>query len=729
MRLISCYVENFGGLSRFSLDFQEGLTVIHAPNGFGKTTLAEFLRAMLYGFPRKSGKGLSRREKFTPWNGGVCRGHLTFEHEGVRYRLERSFGDRPQQDTFRLVELDTGKVSRRFSRDIGLELFGLDADSFERSTYLPQNRDAAPMATDSIRAKLSGLVEDPADVGSFEKAMKALQEKRRLYVHDKGQGGSVQAASDEITRLQQALEAARADGARLPAVTEKITALEAARERDAAQLEQVRRALEDAGRRHLRQQAADLAAAKAELAALEEKYPRGIPDGSALELAAEAADLSARLGPASESERAAAILEENDARFADGVPTDGDLEEMERCWDRRRSLAARIAGAEKKPKPRQLSLLAALAALALGAGLWLLLRQLPIPAAAAWAAAAAAGAAAWKTGRTGREPEELPALEKQLARCDGILAEFFAAFAMTPGDDPGRSLDRLRRLRDDWSRASARREGEQTLDRLRGALYEKTGLTVPDRGALLSLGADIRAARELAQTIRTLEARLEGCGPIPEAAEDDGPEPETLRRRERALLAARERSAAELPALRQEAARLRDAAAEAVELEAEIARWQARRDADREKARLLKDTAAFLEKARENLSTAYMGPIRSRFAGLMEQMADVTGERLLVTESMQVRLEQAGAGRELAWFSAGQTDLVLLCMRLALVDALFREAKPFVILDDPFVNLDDGALARALALLEELGRERQIVYLTCSLSRVPVSEKSKMVKE
>ena len=54
MKLISLYIENFGGLSQYALDFQDGLTAIEAPNGFGKTTLAEFIRAMFYGFPRKA---------------------------------------------------------------------------------------------------------------------------------------------------------------------------------------------------------------------------------------------------------------------------------------------------------------------------------------------------------------------------------------------------------------------------------------------------------------------------------------------------------------------------------------------------------------------------------------------------------------------------------------------------------------------------------------------------
>ena len=83
MRLISCHIENFGGLSAFDMAFDTGLTILREENGFGKTTLAEFIRAMFYGFPRKA-KTLdkNRRQKYTPWQGGKFGGNLTFRLDG-----------------------------------------------------------------------------------------------------------------------------------------------------------------------------------------------------------------------------------------------------------------------------------------------------------------------------------------------------------------------------------------------------------------------------------------------------------------------------------------------------------------------------------------------------------------------------------------------------------------------------------------------------------------------
>ena len=125
----------------------------------------------------------------------------------------------------------------------------------------------------------------------------------------------------------------------------------------------------------------------------------------------------------------------------------------------------------------------------------------------------------------------------------------------------------------------------------------------------------------------------------------------------------------------------------------------------------------FLTQAREELTTAYLAPVRENFAMLMDRMAGEDRRGILVTPELEVSLERQGASRVLEYFSAGQADLVMLCMRMALVDALFRDAKPMVILDDPFVNLDDIRTGQALALIRELSLDRQILYLTCHSSR------------
>lgn len=80
-------------------------------------------------------------------------------------------------------------------------------------------------------------------------------------------------------------------------------------------------------------------------------------------------------------------------------------------------------------------------------------------------------------------------------------------------------------------------------------------------------------------------------------------------------------------------------------------------------------------------------------------------------------MDEKGEAREIDYFSAGTVDSVMLCMRLALIDALFKQEKPFVLLDDPFVNLDDEHTERALEMLKEIAKNKQVVYMVCNSSR------------
>ena len=83
----------------------------------------------------------------------------------------------------------------------------------------------------------------------------------------------------------------------------------------------------------------------------------------------------------------------------------------------------------------------------------------------------------------------------------------------------------------------------------------------------------------------------------------------------------------------------------------------------------------------------------------------------MIDKDLKLYVDEQGAAREVGCFSAGMADSIMICMRLALIDALFTKEKPFLILDDPFVNLDDEHTGRALKLLEEITRQYQVIYL------------------
>jgi uncharacterized protein YhaN len=64
--------------------------------------------------------------------------------------------------------------------------------------------------------------------------------------------------------------------------------------------------------------------------------------------------------------------------------------------------------------------------------------------------------------------------------------------------------------------------------------------------------------------------------------------------------------------------------------------------------------------------------------------------------------------------SQGTLDVVYLAARLGLVRLVTGDRRPPLILDDPFVTLDDTRAPLALELLRELAADFQVIYLTTS---------------
>ena len=81
MKLISCTIENFGKLNNVTYDFSGECNTICEDNGWGKSTLASFIRVMFYGFKNESKKKLvdKERNRLMPWQKGVYGGEIVFE--------------------------------------------------------------------------------------------------------------------------------------------------------------------------------------------------------------------------------------------------------------------------------------------------------------------------------------------------------------------------------------------------------------------------------------------------------------------------------------------------------------------------------------------------------------------------------------------------------------------------------------------------------------------------
>lgn len=202
MRLISCTIENFGKLNNVTYDFSERCNTICEDNGWGKSTLASFIRVMFYGFKNENKKKLTEKERnrLMPWQKGVYGGEVVFEADGVVYSLRRTFGKKQADDEFMLVRKDTNMECNDFSSDIGEELFKIDSQSFERTVFIGQS-DCVTSTTDSINAKIGNLADNTDDINNFETAVGKLAAQINNITSTRATG-SIAKRRSRITELQ-----------------------------------------------------------------------------------------------------------------------------------------------------------------------------------------------------------------------------------------------------------------------------------------------------------------------------------------------------------------------------------------------------------------------------------------------------------------------------------------------------------------------------------------------
>lgn len=206
MKLIRMHADDFGGLHNYDYTFEDGLNVILHDNGWGKTTMAAFLKAMLYGFDSKRSKDITEneRKRYLPWQGGKYGGSLDFEAEGVKYRIFRTFGETPRFDRAKILNLDTHTTARIDPEKIGETLFKLDASAFQRSVFINQNGLSIDGAASSIHTRLNALVSQANDVAAFDDAIAKLTAQIKVY-EKTGARGQI----GDITRQIAALEKKR----------------------------------------------------------------------------------------------------------------------------------------------------------------------------------------------------------------------------------------------------------------------------------------------------------------------------------------------------------------------------------------------------------------------------------------------------------------------------------------------------------------------------------------
>ncbi len=761
MKLIKCSVENFGALSGFKMDFTDGLCVIKEDNGFGKSTLAAFVKAMFYGLPvtRKADINENERLKYDPWQGGNYGGSLDFECEKGTFRIERFFGNKAKDDSFKLYDLKNGTESTVFSDNIGNELFSIDAESFEKSVFLPQQKLEVGMNA-SINAKLTGLVEDNDDIGNFDRAMAELDKQQKA----RGVKGRLDALNKEIALIERDIVDKRSSAGVLDVLLQQRKQYKSKEAEMESRLEQLRReisvisdlaaAIKDNERR--RELSDEIVKCKGKIEIINKKY-KVLPTES------EITSVNSVVSRYTLAKSGLNLLNKDthdEQRFSDaqkffvnGIPTDEQLAE---CKENLRKYEAQTVRAEtiktqineipaeSVPQKGKLIEKAVLLVAALFAvtGIFMLFINLIVGVALLGVGIISAGVAGFLmlkgmiTSSVASAPNNSEKLSEEYATClesanrfKALAVEFLKNYS---DDEPNVAIEQIAENLKEYNtlktiierKNQQRNEQNQILTELQGEIeefFEKVTGSVPENltETLDFLREDIKSFDFATKKINECKEKLSA---IPQT---DIPEGVEAVDRE-ALICEESELSEKLDAVRREITSLQSRITVA-ELSSDALQdfLSQLDDKNEQKAELsanlevVRLTEQFLKEARDGLSSRYMTVLKNKFKEYTSLVCGGTVGEFMLDNSLSLGLSRDGGIRESECFSEGYRDMLDICMRLSLADALYDGEKPMLILDDPFVNLDDQRVQNALLLLSKLAENRQIIYLTCHNSRVP----------
>lgn len=136
-----------------------------------------------------------------------------------------------------------------------------------------------------------------------------------------------------------------------------------------------------------------------------------------------------------------------------------------------------------------------------------------------------------------------------------------------------------------------------------------------------------------------------------------------------------------------------------------------------EKYSLLRLAEKYLAAAEKTVKDEYVAPVMNEFLKYAALTEGALGVGVDMDKDFRVRYERNGEYRSEKHLSAGQRAVLNLCLRLAIAKQAFKTESPFVVMDDPFVALDEKHFARVKEVLKDLSSREQIIYFTCHPSR------------
>ena len=707
MIIEACHIAQFGKWKDADFSFSPGKNSFLWDNGYGKTSFIYFFKLMFYGVSgdRKQDLEENERKHYMPFQGASFGGRIIFRIGEKRYRLERSFGLKKSEDSFRLFDEDSGKESKDYSENIGEELFSLDAESFQRVCMI-SHEDLHFSMNSRMHAKLGNVAEDQEDMKKFQQVQTILKDGINALSPNRRTGNIFKLKMQE-EELSSGLYG--------------------------------KEALENA-----------VLSIEKEVLSLTEKETRRKEEGKALE-----AELSQRISEKDSLGKWMSYAQKKEEwekaeyryenalkwyyqdRFSE-IPEEKKAllwkEEMQSLQEQIHSIKKEIekvseAGGENNGVEN--------IGIEVGKeeGIVLPLEEASVPGASRAKKDTSKnetfGNVTKEMGQYGTSPVVLFALvglgllfvllffgklfgmplglPSALFLLLGILSLSLCFFLWRSGEQKKRT----------WKEKQEEEEARQRKQQaIRFASLEELLSRFHKLEDMQDLEMEAAGRKEEFLCFVEEEGGEQAFSLLEEKQKEweEGPSLEESRRKLEAFRKDEEERREEIRKKRAEReVKVRDLEF-LEEQERLLEQKKEEREALEKRYNLLQKTKAYLEMAKERFALQYKEPILEAFQKYFQSIC-TEPLQFQMSEDLELSFVDRGLSREQGYLSEGLQDLCRFCQKLAIFDAMFREEKAFLLLDDPFSHLDEKNGARARALLEELAKSRQIFYFTCSEER------------
>jgi len=755
MRILSLYINSFGKFQNYKLDFSKNMNSIYEENGWGKTTLTAFIKSMLYGITSKT-----TRTKYTPWNSNdAFGGALIVCVKNNNFRIERKFdAKKASLDELHVYDLKTNLEINNIENNLGELFLNLNENSFERSVFIPEAELDEGFGSD-IEAKLANLIGGTNDSQSYDDAMNILDmkvkelksnSKKGLIIDKKRELDRIDSEIDdcnikinnikeinaEITNIKKEIDALNKNK---KDVNQQI--LDITKEQDKKSKLLVAKKYEE-----------DIIATKKQLD--DNNYVFNGHDISPEEVLAiraknkELINLKYEYELKKNSKLANVDLEETKFQlgFKDFVPSDEDINRISKRIQKYQNIkgiiTAHTAEPEKK-KPVLAFLFLIIAIITLICGVGLLIYGFLKDNENIRMAGFIVGPGSLlifiitiflfmlhNSKNQNISYGRVKSYDFELRQTEDEIREFFSKFHLYSSDYDNNLFivrSNQQKYNEIKSQSNSNTEGLNELD-LKIKKYENSinkfleqfnSTAITNEEKIGELNTHLRRKVEFETILNQKQASYDkfykdndldniksNIGDIDSLNQMINDIDNKINELNKNLTI----NSNKIVQYEIDIAKLDDLIDSKENIIEDIDKLE-------EEYRLLNISAKYLESAQHELLEKYVKPMKDSVDKYVNLLLTENEEDYNIDVNFKFQFITRNGIKGLDQYSRGYQTIIALCMRLALIDCLYPNEKPFVIFDDPFVNFDDLKLELCKKMMKNISKQYQIIYFTCHDSR------------